>query len=159
MEFGEFGDGGGPGIGRIRTFHKLLVVFQSGTSSITLSILLLRRGSINPGFPDYRTAAASCAPSTRETTITYPCGTGKRTKRDTRSPRPRYTPRTIVTTSLNINRYVAIVSVFGGHGGGRRIPSARAQPNRHLRQGSHQFLDAGRRRHPVQTQRDIRDDP
>jgi len=58
----------------------------------TLSIWMMNNIFIiflNAYFVFDRTAAAFCVPLTRETITTYPCGTGRRTKRVTRSRRPR----------------------------------------------------------------------
>lgn len=51
------------------------------------------------------------------------------------------------------------LAVFHGHRGGCGIPPTGAQPDSHMRQGPHQFLDTGCRRYPVQAQRNIRDHP
>jgi len=107
VEFGQLGDGGRVGIGRIRTVNQLSVVFQSGKSTCSgftsarniiladdirftnsiISYLLFCFSNSHFGFD--RTAAVFCAPSTREMITTYLCGTGRRTKRVTRSRRPR----------------------------------------------------------------------
>jgi len=68
---------------------------------------------------------------------------------------------TVLPDNFAKKKYTGIVLyvVFHGHGGSRGIPSLGTQPDRHLRQGSYKFLDTGRRRYPVQTERHIRDHP
>jgi len=124
VEFGELGDGSRAGIGRVRTVHQLSVVFQSGKSTCGFSSaryiwaddVRFRNSTSyyyhycfsNVRFGFDRMAAAFCAPSTRETITTYPCGTGRRTKRVTRSRRPRSVESLI---TIIVIRYLVVVII------------------------------------------------
>jgi hypothetical protein len=59
------------------------VIFTIGVFTVNTTTLIVMMIFL------YRTAVVCCARSTKGTTITYPFGTGRRTKRVTRSRRPR----------------------------------------------------------------------